>query len=275
MRFSVFLIAGVVLLQGCGYSLRMVDVADERREVRSKQEKEEHVVRLDAQMKEMQEQFSRLQADLKLAKEENRKGLADLQKRRADVDIRFDEGDIQLRIIQGKIEKEERRSGDLSHQVENLAFRLNEQEKKSEALQKALQAQIEEVKRISAGLQKGSEEQDRRLKEVAGHLTQLSKEIQPALSAQAAQLDEMGKQLRQIGGTDVEQLSKSLVDLSKALDLLGEKITAKVDEQEKLLSKTTKRVQVLESKVAPKGKQSSLQEEGSGEPSNPAAPGGM
>lgn len=274
LRWTFFLLAGTILLQGCGYSLRMVDVADERREIRSKQEKEEHVVQLDAQVKEMQEQLARLQTDLKQAREESRRGLGDLQKRRADVDVRFDEGDIQIRMIQGRIEKEERRAGDLSHQVDNLAFRLNEQEKKSETLQKALQIQIEEIKRISAGLQKGAEEQDRRLKEMASQVMQLSKEVPPALVAQASQLDEMGKQLHRMNGTDVEQLSKSLVELSKALDLLGEKITAKVDEQEKLLSKTTKRLQALESKVTPKGKPSSLEEEGAVR-TDPASSEGM
>ena len=250
MRYSILLLAGMILLQGCGYSLRMVDVAEESRETRNKRETEERVVQLDAQMKSMQEEVTRLQSELKQAREESRKAVSDLQKRRADVDVRFDENDVQLRIIQGKIEKEERRRADLTQQADNAAFRLNEQEKK-----------VEEIKKITAGLQKNSEDQDKRLKEMTGQVMQLTREIPSSLGAQAAQLDELGKQLQQMNrGTDVEQLSNSLVDLSKALNLLGEKITAKVDEQEKLLNKTNKRLQVLESKVTPRGKQSSLQE---------------
>ncbi|MDC4223873.1 MAG: hypothetical protein MPW15_06495 [Candidatus Manganitrophus sp.] len=258
MRYSVLLLAGVFLLHGCGYSLRMVDVAEENREIRNKREMEELVHQLDGQMKEMQAQVTRLQSDLKQAREESRKGVSDLQKRRADVDVRFDENDVQLRMIQGRIDKEERRRADIFQQVDNAAFRLNEQEKNL----KSVQAQLEEIKKINAALQKHSEDQDKRLKEMTGQIVQLAQEIPNSLTAQAAQLDELGKQIQRVSRDgDVEQLGKSLADLSSALNLLGEKITAKVDEQEKLLSKTTKRLQALESKLAPKGKQSSLLEE--------------
>lgn len=261
MRYSMLLLAGMILLQGCGYSLRMVDVAEENRDLRDKKEMEAHVDQLDAQMKSMQEQVTRLQSELKQAREESRKAVSDIQKRRADMDVRLDEADVQTRMIQGKIEKEERRRSDLTQQVDNVTFRLSEQEKK-------WQGQIEEIRKLNVALQKSAEDQDKRLKEVTGQILQLTREIPSSLSAQAAQLDELGKQIHQMSrGTDVEQLSKSLVDLSKALDLLGEKITAKVDEQEKLLTRTTKRLQVLESKVAPRGKQSSLQEEGPQGPS--------
>jgi chromosome segregation ATPase len=258
MRYSVFLLAGVFLLQGCGYSLRMVDVAEENRELRNKREMEALVLQLDGQMKEMQAQVTRLQADLKQTREESRKGISDLQKRRADVDVRFDENELQLRMIQGKIEKEERRRADIFQQVDNAAFRLNEQEKNV----KNLQGQIEELKKVNAAFQKYSEDQDKRLKEITGQIVQLAQEIPSSLTAHAAQLEELGRQIQRVSRDgDVEQLGKSLADLSSALNLLGEKITAKVDEQEKLLSKTTKRLQALESKLAPKGKQSSLQEE--------------
>lgn len=255
MRYSVFLLAGMFLLQGCGYSLRMVDVAEENREIRNKREMEALVLQLDNQMKEMQAQVTRLQSDLKQTREESRKGVSDLQKRRADLDVRLDESDIQLRMIQGKIEKEERRRADLHQQVDNISFRLTEQEKKGEGFQKNLQAQLEEMKKVNGALQKHSEDQDKRLKDLA-------QEIPTSLTVQAAQLDELGKQVQRVSRAgDVEQLGKSLADLSAALNMLGEKITAKVDEQEKLLSKTTKRLQALESKLAPKGKQSSLREE--------------
>jgi chromosome segregation ATPase len=261
MRYSVFLLAGMFLLQGCGYSLRMVDVAEENRELRNKREMEALVLQLDGQMKEVQTQVTRLQSELKQAREESRKAVSDLQKRRADLDVRLDESDVQLRMIQGRIEREERRRADLSQQVDNVAFRLNDQEKNL----KNLQGQIEEMKKVAAALQKHSDDQDKRLKEMTGQIVQLTQEIPSSLTAHAAQLDELGKQIQRVSREgDVEQLSKSLADLSSALNLLGEKITAKVDEQEKLLSKTTKRLQALESKLAPKGKQSSLQEENVG-----------
>lgn len=261
MRYSVFLLAGVLLLQGCGYSLRMVDVAEENREFRNKREMEALVQQLDGQMKQMQAQVTRLQSELKEAREESRKGVLDLQKRRAELDVRFDENDVQLRMIQGRIEKEERRRADLSQQVDNVAFRLNDQEKNL----KNVPGQIEEMKKAAAALQKHSEDQEKRLKEMTGQIVQLTHDIPSSLTAHAAKLDELGMQIQRMSRDgDVEQLGKSLADLSSALNLLGEKITAKVDEQEKLLSKTTKRLQALESKLAPKGKQSSLQEERSG-----------
>lgn len=101
MRYSVFLLAGMILLQGCGYSLRMVDVAEENRELRNKRETEALVLQLDGQMKEMQAQVTKLQAELKQTREESRKAVADIQKRRADMDVRFDESDVQLRMVQG------------------------------------------------------------------------------------------------------------------------------------------------------------------------------
>lgn len=262
MRYSVFLLAGMILLQGCGYSLRMVDVAEENRELRNKRETEALVLQLDGQMKEMQAQVTKLQSELKQTREESRKAVADIQKRRADMDVRFDESDVQLRMVQGRLEREERRRADLLQQVDNAAFRLNEQEKKWEGFQKNLQSQIEELKKVNAVLQKHSEEQEGRLKEMTGQIGQLTQEIPSSLTAQAAQLDELGRQMQRVSQNgEVEQLGKSLADLSGALNLLGEKITAKVDEQEKLLNKTTKRLQALESKLAPKGKQSSVQEE--------------
>lgn len=274
-RYAILLSAGMILFQGCGYSLRMVDVVEEDREIRNQQHLEGQVSRLNAQAKAMQEQLTRLQNEVKQARGEGvsdlQKGVSDLQKRRAEVDVRFDESDIQFRIIQGKIEKEERRYAELAQQVDNAAFRLkeqekslNEQEKKWEILQKTLQAQVEEMKelkKLNAGFQKNWEDHERRLKEIAGQLLQLTKEIPSALNGQAMHLDELGKRLQQLSrGADVEALGKSLVDLSHALNLLGEKITAKVDEQEKLLDETTRRLRMLESKLTPKGKQSSLQE---------------
>lgn len=271
MRYSVFLLAGMLLLQGCGYSLRMVDVAEENRELRDKRETEALVLRLDGQMKAMQAKVTKLQSELNQTREESRKAISDIQKRRADTDVRFDESDVQLRVVQGRLEREERRRADLLQQVDDAAFRLNEQEKKWEGFQKNMQAQIEEMKKVNAALQQHSEDQEKRLKEMTGQILQLIQEVPSSLTAQAAQLDELGRQIQRVSRDgDVEQLGKSLADLSSALNLLGEKITAKVDEQEKLLNKTTKRLQALESKLAPKGKPSSLQEKrpsgaGSGE----------
>lgn len=272
MRFFLLLFAAIFLLQGCGYSVRMIGAEEQRRETESKKELEDRVARLDSQVasvqQAMKEETARLHSELKQIKEENRQMVASLQKRRADMDVRMDEAMLQIRMIQGSIEKEGHRFKELSHQVENIAFRVNElgelktrlgeQEKKWDSIQKTLQGQIDSIKVGSAALQKSSEQQAKKMEEISDQVLELAEKIPPALNAQAVQLNTLGMQFEKMTkGADVDQVNKSLVDLSEALNVLGQKITAKVDEQERLLQKTTKRLQALEAKITA-GKRSSL-----------------
>lgn len=275
MRFLFLLLASLFLFQGCGYSLRMTNVEEQRRETENKKELEERVARLDSQVAALQEgahgakdEVARLQSDLKQMKEENRQAVASLQKKRADLDVRLDETALQIRMIQGNSEKEGHRFKELSQQVDSIAFRVNElsevktrlsdQEKKWDAVQKTLQGQIDSIKVGEAALQKSSEQQGKKLTEISDQVLELAEKIPPALNAQAVQLTDLGKQFEKMTkGADAEQVNKSLVDLSDTLNILGQKITAKVDEQERLLQKTAKRLQALEAKMAG-GKRSSL-----------------
>jgi len=275
MRFLFLLLASLLLFQGCGYSLRMTNVEEQRRETENKRELEDRVARLDSQVAALQEsaraakeEIARLQSDAKQMKEENRQTIASLQKKRADLDVRLDETALQIRMIQGNSEKEGYRFRELSHQVENIAFRINElsevktrlseQEKKWDAVQKALQGQIDSIKVGGAALQKSSEQQAKKLNEISDQVLELAEKIPPALNAQAVQLTDLGRQFEKMTkGADAEQVNKSLGDLSDALNILGQKITAKVDEQERLLQKTAKRLQALEAKMAG-GKRSSF-----------------
>lgn len=238
---------------------------EERRDIQSKKDLEERVGRLDSQL-------TRLQADLRKVQEESRQTVAALQKGRADVDVRFDETMLQLRMIEGKMEQGQHRYSELSHQIENVAFRINElrdlkgrlteQEKKLEVVQKAVQSQIDAVKGTGGTLQKSVEEHEKRLKELSGHLAELSGQVSEwidkvlgVLNTHASQLTDLQKRIQLLGsGDDVRHLNQGLVDLSKALDLLGETVTAKVDEQDQLLKKTSKRLETLESKLASLGK---------------------
>ncbi len=278
MRFLFFLFVSIFLMQGCGYSFRMMNGDEQRRETENKRDLEDRVARLDSQVAALQaaaqaakEEVARLQSDAKQMKEENRQAVASLQKRRADMDVRLDEAMLQLRMIQGNSEKEVHRFKELSHQVENIAFRVNElgeiktrlgeQEKKWDAVQKTLQGQIDSIKVGGATFQKSSEEQAKKLEEVSDQVLELAEKIPPALNAQGVQLNDLGKQFEKMTkGADTEQVNKSLTDLSDALNVLGQKITAKVDEQERLLQKTAKRLQALEAKLAT-GKRSSLSDE--------------
>lgn len=261
MRFFFLLFVSVFFLQGCGYSVRMMNGDEQRRETEDKKELEARVARLDSEMAAMKEEVARFQ-------EENRQGVASLQKRRADMDVRLDEGILQIRMIQGTIEKEGHRLKELAHQVENIAFRVNDlgeartrladQEKKWDSIQKALQGQIDSIKVGSGNLQKSSEQQAKKLEEISDQVLELAEKIPPALNAQAVLLNDLGKQFEKMTkGADAEEVNKTLVDLSDALNVLGEKITAKVDEQQRLLEKMTKRLQALEAKLAP-GKRSAL-----------------
>ncbi|HEY5600264.1 MAG TPA: hypothetical protein VIK48_06185, partial [Candidatus Manganitrophaceae bacterium] len=258
MRFVLLFLLGFLLLEGCGYSIKMVSVEEDRKAQQNR--------------KTLDEEAARLQAELQKLRQE----VFELQKRRADVDIRLDETAMALRLIQGKIEKDDHRFKELSHQVDDAAFRLNElsqlktrlseQEKKWDSTQKTMQSQIEAIKGISGGLQKSLEtlntavattldDQEKRLKDLSALVSELAQKIPPLLNTQSAQLDELGKQFRRLGQAgDIEQMNRGLLELSNALNLLGEKMTAKIDEQERILNKTTKRLEALESKVPPKGK---------------------
>lgn len=267
MRFILLFLIGILLLEGCGYSVRMVSLDDEdRKEQQNK--------------KAMEEQIARLQAETRLLRksaEEGRQSIFDLQKRRADVDVRLDETRLALQMIQGKIEEEGHRYGELSHQMDDNTFRLNdlgqiknrlnEEDKKLESIQKTLQGQIDGAKGVTGGLQKSLDsigaristldDQEKRLRDLSALVSEFTQKIPSLLNTQSAQLDELGRQFQKLSqGRDVEQLNQGLLDLSRGLDLLGQKIASKVDEQDRILSKTTKRLEALESKLAPKGKRS-------------------
>jgi chromosome segregation ATPase len=256
MRVFFFLLTSIFLLQGCGYSLKMVDDEAQRLETRNK--------------KELEAAVARLQSEVKQIKEEGRQTTSSVQKKRADLEVRLDEVALQIRMIQGNIEKEGHRIKELSHQVENIAFRVNElgeiknrlseQEKKWNSVQKTLQEQIDSIKVAGSTLQKSSEEQAKKMEALSAQVSELSEKIPPALNAQAVQLNDLGLQFEKMTkGADAEEVNKTLVELSNALNVLGQKITSKVDEQEKLLQKATKRLQALEAKLA-SGKRSSFSE---------------
>ncbi|HLG23141.1 MAG TPA: hypothetical protein VI382_10020 [Candidatus Manganitrophaceae bacterium] len=260
MRFVLLFLLGFLLLEGCGYSIKMVSVEEDRKARQNRKTLEEEVARLQSELQKLRQEVS------------------ELQKRRADVDIRLDETAMALRLIQGKIEKDDHRFKELSHQADDAAFRLNEltqlktrlseQEKKWDSTQKTMQSQIEAIKGISGVLQKSLEtlnaavattldDQEKKLKDLSALVSELAQKIPPLLNTQSAQLDELGKQFRRLGQAgDIEQMNRGLLELSNALNLLGEKMTAKIDEQDRILNKTTKRLEALESKVPPKGKRS-------------------
>ena len=282
---SLFL-AVVFLLQGCGYSLKMVDAeepprgvgngaeTENKRETQSKKEFDDQQASRTKKITpiSMKEEIAQLQLDVKHLKEDNQRALSPLHKKLAEIDLRLDDTALQIRLMQGNTEKEGHQFRELSHQVDNIAFRMNdlaeiktrlgEQEKKWDTVQKTLQDQINSIKVVGSTLQKGSDQQAKRLEEVSDQVLELAEKIPPALNAQAVQLNDLGRQFEKMTKAgDAEQVNKSLVDLSDALNVLGQKITAKVDQQEKLLEKTTKRLQALESKLS-SGKRSSLSDSG-------------
>lgn len=256
MRFAVLLFISLSVLQGCGYSLRMVDVEEDRRQNQHKTA--------------VEDQVSQLQAEVQKLKTETRQGIADVQKRRADADLRIEETTLALRLIQGKMEKDTHRFTELSHQMDDATFRMGEQGKKLEAMQKTLQ-QIDGARAASqksldtlSGRVATLDDHEKRLRELSALVSELTQKVPPLLNTQSAQLDELGKQIQKLSqGGEVEQLNKELLDLSNALDLLGQKITAKIDEQDRILNKTTKRLESLEAKAGSKGKRSAQLEPGS------------
>lgn len=301
--FAIFFMMGVVLLHGCGYTVRMVALEEEQQELQEKKSLEGDVARLRLDLKKLRKQSrqaaivlkkeierneSLLQASLK----ESRKDILGLQKGQAGLNVRMDEAALHLRMVQGAVEEKDRQLSGLSHQIENVAFRVNEHEETKEKLSKqgkkhesllqaqvkvvdvlkrrldvqkkrvaslkgSLQAQVDAINLIDSNLRAVSKEQEKSLQGVSDQASELAEKIPPALNLQSVRLDELEWQVKKIKSEiDVKQIDKDLAAFSstldalrKTLDLLGSRITAKVDEQGRLIRATTKKVKGIEARL--------------------------
>ncbi|MFQ5949208.1 MAG: hypothetical protein ACE5J1_00790 [Nitrospiria bacterium] len=319
LHLAIFFLMGMILFQGCGYSIKMVALEEEQQELQKKKALEKDVARLQSDLQKLQKQnrqavavlkketgkaLTRLLADLKRIEKEKQQAVIALQKSQADFNVRIDEATMQLRMVQGTLEKKDRRLSELYHQVDNVAFRvnelgemkgrlseqeekgnvlgkaleaqvkaldtlkhrLNEQEKKVESVKKALQTQIGAINQINDNLQRTSKEQGKGLQGLSDQASELAEKIPPALNKHAARLDELEWQIEKMKSEiDVQQINKRIADFSDSLDILretldvlGAKIAVKVDEQERLIQNTTKKLKGIEAALASRDKPSPL-----------------
>ncbi|MFQ5780802.1 MAG: hypothetical protein ACE5HN_08480 [Nitrospiria bacterium] len=291
LHLAIFFLMGMILFQGCGYSIKMVALEEEQQELQKKKALEKDVARLQSDLQKLQKQnrqavavlkketgkaLTRLLADLKRIEKENQQAVIALQRGKADFNVRIDEATMQLRMIQGTLEKKDRRLSELYHQVDNVAFRVNElgemkgqlseQGKKVELVKKALQTQIDAINQVTDNLQRISKEQGKGLEGLSDQASELAEKIPPALNKHAARLDELEWQVEKMKSEiNVQQINKRIADFSdslgtlrETLDVLGAKIAVKVDEQERLIQNTTKKLKGIEAALASRDKPSPL-----------------
>ncbi len=208
----------ICLGTGCaGQTLRWVNVEEEQKQVEA----------WEGQLRSLQSGLNKVASEVERKKSENT--------------TQREEVRLQLELIQKRVEKANYQYTELMAQSEEavgfanrlmeVKARLTEQEKRIEATQSLL--------RKLAG-EKG---------DVTATLTELSAQT-GALSERLAVLEKQG-QTANLGGA--AQIKKNITELSKTLKQLGTKMTAKVDEQDRLLRALHQRIEGLESKPASVG----------------------
>ncbi|HIE65213.1 MAG: hypothetical protein ABGX83_00105 [Nitrospira sp.] len=296
--FSLFMMMGMVLLHGCGYTVRMVALEEEQRELQEKKSLEGDVARLQVDLKKLRkqnrqaaiilkEEISRNGTLFKAGLKDSRKEILGLQKGQTDLNVRMDEATFQFRGVQGHFEEQDRLFSALSHQVENVAFRVNKHGESKEkltkqvrklesllqsqmrivdALKESLRRQLDAISLVDRNLRKVSKEQEKSLQVVSDQASELAEKIPPVLNRQSVRLDELEWQVKKMSSeVDVKQIDKDLATFSRALDtlkktleLLGGRMTTKLDEQGRLIRDTTKKVRGIEARLTQGDRPASL-----------------
>jgi len=226
-QYGLWMVCG--LLFGCGHTL----VRDEQ-------------IATDTQNQAAREaQVSRLEAALREAKKEKERSAAEAKQNQAEMDRRLEEVSLQMRLIQGKIEKDGIYRDEAEQQVEASAA---EQAQSVGALRSALQAQIDSLKAADDALRVSVEAQTGAGTALAGEVSALKENVLPTLADQTARMTAAEKQIKKSKGGDSGQADRRLDDLSKTLDGFGRKFAAEIDEQKNLLRKSSQRLDALERK---------------------------
>jgi len=190
-----------------------------------------------------EEQISRLEAELRAERKKNEALTAEAKRKGEEIDRRLEEVTLQLRLIQGNIEKESLHRDETVQQVETVAV---EQAKSVGALRADLQAQIDSLKAADDALRTSVEVQNSAGAALAGEVSTFKENALQALADQTARIAAAEKQLKKLKGGDGAPSDKRLDDLSKTLDEFGKKFASAIDEQRSLLRKVTQRLDALE-----------------------------
>ena len=227
IRYGFWVVCG--LLAGCGHTL--VSHEQIERDTQNQSAREAHVSRLESQLRE--------------AKNEKERSTSETKQKQTAVDRRLEEVTLQLRLIQGNIEKSGLHRDETAQQVETVA---TEQAKSVGTLRSDLQTQIDTLKAADDALRASVEAQNGAGVALTGEVSTLKETVLPTLADQAARMTAAEKQIKKSKGADSLQADKRLDDLSKTLDEFGRKFAAAIDEQKGLLRKTTQRLDALERK---------------------------
>jgi len=224
-RYGFWVACG--LLVGCGHTLVSNDQIN--RDAQNQAAREAHI--------------SQLEAELRAVRQEKERSISEAKQKQMEIDRRLEEMTLQLRLIQGKIEKGDLYRGEVEQQVETIA---TEQAQSVGALRSDLQAQIDSLKAADDALRVSVEAQNSAQVALAGEVSALKENVLPTLADQTARITAAEKQIKKSKGGDSTPADKRLDDLSKTLDGFGRKFATAIDEQKALLRKTTQRLDALE-----------------------------
>ena len=224
-RYGFWVACG--LLVGCGHTLMSNDQID--RDTQNQAAREEHV--------------SRLEAELREAKKEKDRSTSEAKRKQTEVDRRLEEVTLQMRLIQGNIEKGSLNRDEAVQQVEAVA---TQQAQSVGAFRSDLQAQIDALKTADDAIRASVEAQSGAGVALTGEVSALKENTLPTLADQTARITAAEKQIKKLKGGDSAQADKRLDDLSRTLDEFGKKFASAIDEQKSLLRKATQRLNALE-----------------------------
>ncbi len=209
----------------------------------------EQIQRESENRESMEAQIAAHQAELRQNRADKEEMAARMKKREKEIDARLEEAMLQLRIIQGNIEKSAIRRSEEAHQTELTSI---QQGKMTAALRAETEGQIGAVKNDLQTIQQSVAEQGKGLAELSKEVAALKESLLSALATQTQRVDDMEEQGQKSRRGDAVQVNKRLDQFSKTLDQLGEKVFSKFDEQDKLLRKSAQRLDAIESRTGAK-----------------------
>jgi hypothetical protein len=230
-RFLFLILTG--LFWGCGHTL----VSNEQ--LQSESENRET----------MAAQMTALQTEVRQNRADKTEMIAQTKKREKEIDARMEEAMLQLRLIQGNLEKSDIRRSEEAHQTELTS---TQQGKMTATLRAETEGQVGAVRSDVQTIQQALDVQRTGMAELSKEVAALKESLLPALAAQTQRVDALEEQGQKSRRGDAVQVNKRLDQFSKTLDQLGEKVFTKFDEQDKLLRKTGQRLDAIESRTGAK-----------------------
>lgn len=251
------LLSAILLTGGCGYQLRLINVSEEQqREARRQEEVTRAISTLRTDLKQLQKRLDAMGQEGESVQKELTRidgALSGLQRGRAELHARLDEINVNLRLLQGGLEKGEHRFRELAQRMEGQEFRLKESTGHQASTGDQVRDLEQRVVSLKTELTQTQGDQADRLRSLSEKVMDLVEHVPPLLNQHTEQLQAFSDQLDGLGRRntdDTRQISKSLTSLSKALDQLGQKMASKIDEQDRAIRGMSKRMETLETQLS-------------------------